>query len=76
MSNTKTRLRIYGFFREHPLHAFDIEKIASYLNLTESEVEEVIKELVALDVLEQGYKFSTVELRRLVDEMVGKNNVY
>jgi hypothetical protein len=67
---SRTRLRIYGFFREHPIHTFDVKKIASYLNFTECEVEETIKELMALNILEHRYKLSTNELNKLVDEIL------
>ena len=66
---SEARMRVYTFFREHPVHAFKVEKIASYLKLTTREVEEAIKELVGLNIVEPRFQYATAELSGLIDEM-------
>ena len=66
---TEARMRVYTFFREHPVHAFTVEKIASYLKLTEREVDEAVKDLVGLKIVDQRFQYATAELASLIDEM-------
>ena len=66
---TSARMRVYTFFREHPVHAFRIGKVAKYLELTEREVDEAIKELIALNIVEPRFQYATAELAGLIEEM-------
>ena len=66
---SEARMRVYAFFREHPVHAFKVEKIASYLKLTTREVEEAVKELIGLNIVEPRFQYATAELAGLIEEM-------
>lgn len=62
-------MRVYTFFREHPVHAFKVDAISKYLKLTPEEVDNAIKELVSLNIVEPRFQYATAELAGLVDEM-------
>ena len=65
----EVRLKVFGFFREHPVHAFRVDTIAKYLKLETDEVQKALDDLVGVDVVDIRYQLTTAELAGIVDEL-------
>ena len=65
----EVRLKVFGFFREHPVHAFRVDTITKYLKLETDEVQKALDDLVGVDVVDIRYQLTTAELAGIVDEL-------
>ena len=67
--NKEIRLKVFEFFREHPVHAFRVDTIAKYLKLGTDQVQKALDDLVGVDVVDVRYQLTAGELAQIVDEM-------
>ena len=70
------RLRVFGFFREHPVHAFRVDTIAKYLKLEKDEVQKALDDLLSVDVVDIRYQLTTEEfVGIIVDELTRESKI-